>query len=135
MYELLRLISIFRYFLLFLVQTKASSYNLVDECILLFKQEGCKVMATWHRRRNNFCRVDMEFYALINYFKKLVLHLLFTVPHKVVFKFFFKFLGTTNWRNNSLSVRTISMAYTIPCQRFFVPNLIVFGVLLKQAEK
>ena len=42
----------FRYFLFFLTQERTSNYNLVDECILLFRKEGCKDVATWHQRKN-----------------------------------------------------------------------------------
>ena len=31
---------------------RTSNYNLVDDCILLFRQEGCKVVATWHERKS-----------------------------------------------------------------------------------
>ena len=32
--------------------------------------------------------------------------------------------------NNSLLVRTISITCTIPCQRFFVPNLVFIDAIL-----
>ena len=42
--------SIFRYFLFFLAQKWTWNYNLVEDCILLFAQEGYKVVVgTWHR--------------------------------------------------------------------------------------
>ena len=44
--------SIFRYFLFFLAQKRTSNYNLVDDCKLLFTQEGYKVNATWHGKKN-----------------------------------------------------------------------------------
>ena len=44
----------------------------------------------------------------------ILLYFSFTVPHKVVFKDFPYFLGTANLKNNSLLVRTISIACTIP---------------------
>ena len=77
----------------------------------------------------------MTFYTLINYFKKLILCFLFTIPDKIVFKDFAYFLGTANLRNNLLLVRTIlvrpiSIACTIPCQKLIVPNLIFSGVVL-----
>ena len=46
--------SIFRYFLFFLAQKRTSNYNLVDDCKLLFTQEGYKVNATWHGKKNKF---------------------------------------------------------------------------------
>ena len=57
-------------------------------------------------------------------------YFLFTIPHKVVFKDFAYFLGTSNLKKNSLVVMTISMACTIPCQKLFFPNLICTGVVL-----
>ena len=59
-----------------------------------------------------------------------LLYFLFSVPHNVVFKDIAFFLGTAKLRNNSLLVRTISIAYRIPCQRFFVPNLIFIDAVL-----
>ena len=53
-----------------------------------------------------------------------------TIPHKIVFKDFPYFLGTDNLRNNSLLVRTISIACKIACQRLIVPNLLFIGVVL-----
>ena len=44
----LRWISIFRYFLLFLAHEDTWNCILVDECILLFKQEWCKLVAICH---------------------------------------------------------------------------------------
>ena len=69
----------------------------------------------------------MTFYTLINYFKKLILCFLFTIPDKIVFKDFAYFLGTANLRNILLLVRTISIACTIP---LIVPSLIFIGVAL-----
>ena len=54
----------------------------------------------------------------------------FTIPHKEIFKDLACFLGTGSLRNNSLLVRTISIAWMIPCQRLTVPNLIFIGVIL-----
>ena len=44
-----KVISIFRYFLLFLAQKETWNYNLVDDCIVIFKQEWCKIIVNWHR--------------------------------------------------------------------------------------
>ena len=60
----IRQMSIFRYFLLSLAEKGTSNYNFVDAYILLFKQEGCKAVATWHQRKD-LSRVDMTFYTLI----------------------------------------------------------------------
>ena len=72
----------------------------------------------------------MTFCKFINHFRKLLLYFSYTIPHKVVFKNFTFFLRTVNLRNNSLLVRTTSIACTIPCQILFVPNLILVGVVL-----
>ena len=48
-----------------------------------------------------------------------------------IFIYYAYFLGTANLRNNSLLVRTISILCTIPCQRLFVPNLILISVVLE----
>ena len=50
-----------------------------------------------------------------------------------IFIYYAYFLGTANLRNNSLLVRTISIVCTIPCQRLFVPNLILIGVVLERS--
>ena len=62
-----------------------------------------------------------------------IIMLLFTIPHEVVCKHFAYFLGTTDLRKNSLLPRTISMVYTIPYQRLFVPNLVFIGVVLERS--
>ena len=69
----------------------------------------------------------MTFCKFINHFR---LYFSYIIPHKVVFKNFTFFLRTVNLRNNSLLVRTTSIACTIPCQILFVPNLILVGVVL-----
>ena len=61
-----------------------------------------------------------------------IIMFLFTIPYEVVCKHFGYFLGTANLRNNSLLSRTLSMVYTIPCQRIFVPNLIFIGLVLER---
>ena len=58
---------------------------------------------------------------------------LFTIPHEVVWEHFAYFLGMANLRNNSLLVKTISIACTIPCQRLFVPNSVFIGVVLERS--
>ena len=122
--------SILRHFLLFLAQKRTSNYNLVDLYILLFKKVGWKGVTTLHRRKN-LLRVDMTFFILINYFRKLILYFLFTIPHKVSsFQGFCLLLWTANLRNNSLLVKIISIACMIPCQILIVPNLIFIGVAL-----
>ena len=113
-------------FYCFYLKKKISNYNLVDACIRVFRQEGCKVVATWHRRKNWFIRIWSD----INYFSKLILYYLFTILHKVVFKNFAYILGTVNFRYNFLLVRTIAIACMIPCKRLIVPNLILIGVAL-----
>ena len=50
-----------------------------------------------------------------------------------IFIYYAYFLGTANLRNNSLLVRTISVVCTIPCQRLFVPNLILIDVVLERS--
>ena len=52
--------------------------------------------------------------------------------HKVVFKDFKDsyLLRTANLSRNSLLVKTISVACTIPCQRLFALNLISIGAIL-----
>ena len=55
---------------------------------------------------------------------------LFIIPHKVVFKDFAYFLGTANLRNNSLLVRSIFIACTIPCQKLFLLKLIFIDIVL-----
>ena len=72
----------------------------------------------------------MTFYVLINYFRKLILYCLLTIPRKVVFKDFAYILGTVNIRNNSLIVRTVCITYMIPCYRLIVPSLILITVVL-----
>ena len=62
-----------------------------------------------------------------------IIMLLFTIPHELVCKHFAYFLGTTDLRKNSLLPRTISMVYTIPYQRLFVPNLVFIGVVLERS--
>ena len=59
-----------------------------------------------------------------------LLHFLFTIPHKIVFKDFVYFVGTDNLINKFLLVRIISIAYTIPCQKLYVLNLSFIGVVL-----
>ena len=51
--------SIFRYFLLSLAQERTSNFNLVDAYILLFKEDGCEVAATWHLKKiiTNWCDI------------------------------------------------------------------------------
>ena len=71
----------------------------------------------------------MTFYTLSNYFRKLLLYFLFTIPYKVVFKGSAYFLGTSNLRNNSLLVRAISIACKIP-KRVIVSSLILIGVVV-----
>ena len=58
---------------------------------------------------------------------------LFTIPHEVVCKHFAYFLGTANLRNNFLLVRIISMVCTILCERVFVPNLTLVGIVLESS--
>ena len=58
---------------------------------------------------------------------------LFTIPPEVVWKHFAYFLGTANSSNNSLQVRTISIVCTIHCQRVFVPNLTLVGIVLERS--
>ena len=73
----------------------------------------------------------MTFYTLINYFRKLISYFLFTIPHKVSsFQGLLLLLRTANLRNNSLLVKTISIACMIPCQRLIVSNLVFIGVVL-----
>ena len=68
-------------------------------------------------------------------FCQLDYYILFTIPYKVVFKDLAYFLGTATLGNNSLRVRTISIAYTIPCQILFVPTLTFIGVVLGRSVK
>ena len=68
-------------------------------------------------------------------FRKLGYHVLFTIPQKVVCKYFSYFLGIVNSRSNSLLVRTISIVCTILCQRLSVPNLISIGIVLERSLK
>ena len=49
---------------------------------------------------------------------------------KLVFNYFASILGKSKSRSNSLLVRTIFIACMISCQRIFVPNLIILGVVL-----
>ena len=173
--------SIFRYFLFFPAQKRTWNYNLVDDCIVLFTQEGCNVvLGTWHRScwylasKKKLIYNELIWHFLYSYLivflgvtyrhklkhsllgvpRKMVLlkfeskekwvilmkasanwiiMFLFTIPHEVVCKHFAYFLGTANLRNNSLLVRTISIVCTIPCQRLFVPNLILIGVVLERS--
>ena len=71
---------------------------------------------------------------IIRISKKLLqirlLYFLFTIPHKVVFKNLSYFSGTANLRNNSLLVRTISIAFMIPCQRPFNTNFVFICVCM-----
>ena len=64
-----------------------------------------------------------------------VIMFLFTIPHEIFCKHFANFLGTVHLRNNSLLARTIFIVCTIPCQRLFVPNLIIIGVVLERSLK
>ena len=50
-----------------------------------------------------------------------------------IFIYYAYFLKTANLRNISSLVRTISIVCTIPCQRLFVPNLILVGVVLERS--
>ena len=59
-----------------------------------------------------------------------LLYFSFTIPHKVVLKDFTCLLVTTNLRNNSLLLRTTSIACRSLCQKLFVPNLILIVVVL-----
>ena len=72
----------------------------------------------------------MTILTLINYFRKLIIHFLSPIPHKVVFRDFAYFLGTANLRSNSLLVRTITIACMIPCQKLILHNLIFIDVVL-----
>ena len=80
--------------------------------------------------KKNLLRVDVTFYTLINFFRKLIQYFSFTITHKVVFKDFACFLGTANLRSNSLLVRTMTITCRIPCKRLIVLNLIFIGAVL-----
>ena len=58
----------------------------------------------------------MAFYTLRNCFRKLLLHFFLLFHIKKFSRNFTYFLGTGNLRNNSLLVRTISIACMIFCQ-------------------
>lgn len=59
-------------FLLFLAQKRTLKSDLIDECIRPFKQEGGKVLLLFdNEEKINLQRLDMTFYAPINYFRKL----------------------------------------------------------------
>ena len=105
--------------------------NRKDAKLLLLGTEGkISTELIWDRWKNLY-RVDMTFYTLINYFRKLILYFSFTIPHKVSsFQGFCLLLWTANLRNNSLLGRTISITCIIPCQIFIAPFFFFTGVVL-----
>ena len=66
---------------------------------------------------------------------RLLYYFFFTIPHKVVFYDLPHFLGTANLSKNSLLIRTISIAWTIPSQRLSVFNLVFVGVVLGRCSE
>ena len=63
-------------------------------------------------------------------FSKLEYYIFFTILPKVIFRDFAYFLERAKLRNNSLLVRTTLIASMIPCQRRFIPNLILIVAVL-----
>ena len=104
--EWLSWISVFRYFLFFLVKKKEHQ------------------TLTWYRRANCFSSKNDAKFLLLGTEKIMTSWCGILSTHKLFYE-----IKTANLRNNSLLVRTIFVTCMIPCRRLAVPNLIFIGTV------